>query len=212
MDDIKNFLYAWLGKQRKVPNYEFSQQNVKNRQRFKCECRTDGFDYVGIGNSTNKKDAQTNAALDFCQFLVRSGLINQNDLPKTQKTLPSTDSNPSSLPSGIIAPHQSMGLSFSENSQKEILAYKPGPSSTYMSHIKHFFAERKMLEDAEDSDVNAEIHGFWTLENAKSRLHQYLQINKIKSDYKYTSTGADNNRSFFAEMHFFDPKTNKNNY
>lgn len=62
---------------------------------------------------------------------------------------------------------------------------------------------------AEDSDVNAEIHGFWTLENAKSRLHQYLQTNRINLDYKYTSTGPENNRSFFAEMTIFVNQINK---
>jgi hypothetical protein len=35
-----------------------------------------------MGNSTSKKDAQANAALDFCQFLIRSGFLNKNDLPK----------------------------------------------------------------------------------------------------------------------------------
>ncbi len=42
----------------------------------------DGYDYIGIGNSTSKKDSQTNAALDFCQFLIRAGHLNQNDVPK----------------------------------------------------------------------------------------------------------------------------------
>ena len=38
MEDIKNFLYSWLGKKHKTPNYDFTQINVKNRQiRFKCE-------------------------------------------------------------------------------------------------------------------------------------------------------------------------------
>lgn len=36
---------------------------------------------MGAGNSTSKKEAQTNAALDFCQYLVRSGVIKQSDLP-----------------------------------------------------------------------------------------------------------------------------------
>ncbi len=43
--------------------------------------RVDGINYVGIGNSTSKKEAQTNCALDFCQYLVRTGSLNQNDLP-----------------------------------------------------------------------------------------------------------------------------------
>jgi len=87
--DIKDFLYAWLGKQNKAPSYEISQQGTKQRIRFKCEVRFNcltllkfcliyfflqlsvpSFSYTAIGNSTNKKDAQTNAAIDFCQYLV----------------------------------------------------------------------------------------------------------------------------------------------
>ena len=41
----------------------------------------DGFDYVGCGNSTSKKDAQTNAAKDFCQYLVREGKLNAAEVP-----------------------------------------------------------------------------------------------------------------------------------
>ena len=82
VDDIKQFLYSWLGKQRKTPNYDVQQVTSKNKMtRFKCEVRAEGFAYTGVGNSTSKKDAQSNAALDFCQFLVRSGMVNQNDLP-----------------------------------------------------------------------------------------------------------------------------------
>lgn len=36
--DIKQYLYAWLGKQKLVPEYEFSSGGgPKHRQRFKCE-------------------------------------------------------------------------------------------------------------------------------------------------------------------------------
>ena len=37
--------------------------------------------YVGAGNSTSKKDAQANAARDFCNFLVRTGEMKQEDIP-----------------------------------------------------------------------------------------------------------------------------------
>lgn len=47
---------------------------------------------------------------------------------------------------------------------------------------------------SEDVDFNADIHGNWTLENAKSRLHQFLQQNKIQTDYKYSMVGPDHNR------------------
>lgn len=41
MADIKNFLYAWLGKQKLTPTYEIKAAGNKNRQKFMCEvsCR-----------------------------------------------------------------------------------------------------------------------------------------------------------------------------
>lgn len=84
--------------------------------------------------------------------------------------------------------------------------------------------------------MNSEIHGFWTLENAKSKLHSFLQTNKINATYKFQSTGPDNqkllliifkicfklfwflsiliilNRSFFAEMGFYVTRINKSNF
>jgi ATP-dependent RNA helicase A len=69
-----------LGKNRKVsPNYEVRPAGPKHRQRFLCELRVAGFEYVAAGNSTNKKDAQSNAARDFVSFLIRQGFL-QNKL------------------------------------------------------------------------------------------------------------------------------------
>ena len=45
------------------------------------QCRIESFDYVGMGNSTNKKDAQSNSARDFIQFLVRAGRMKSEDVP-----------------------------------------------------------------------------------------------------------------------------------
>lgn len=42
------------------------------------------YNYVGVGNSTNKKDAQANAAKDFVQFLVRQGEVNPSEVPEFQ--------------------------------------------------------------------------------------------------------------------------------
>lgn len=41
--DIKSFLYAWLGRQNKIPSYEISQQGTKQKIRFKCEVKFDDF-------------------------------------------------------------------------------------------------------------------------------------------------------------------------
>lgn len=43
--------------------------------------RVDGFSYIGMGNSTNKKDAQANAARDFVNYLVRVGEMSASEVP-----------------------------------------------------------------------------------------------------------------------------------
>lgn len=53
----------------------------KHRLRFLCEVRVSGIPYTGAGNSTNKKDAEKNAARDFINFLVRTGELNASDVP-----------------------------------------------------------------------------------------------------------------------------------
>ena len=53
----------------------------KQAPRFLCEVRVPSYSYVGVGNSTTKKEAQFNAAKDFIQFLVRQGKIDEKDLP-----------------------------------------------------------------------------------------------------------------------------------
>lgn len=45
------------------------------------QVRVDGFNYIGMGNSTNKKDAQTNAARDFVSYLVRIGEMTAAEVP-----------------------------------------------------------------------------------------------------------------------------------
>lgn len=61
-------------------------------------------------------------------------------------------------------------------------------------------------DDAELLDVNAGIHGNWTIENAKSKLSQFLQMNKLQGDYKYSPIGPDHNRSFIAELTIYVKK------
>jgi len=57
---------------------------------------------------------------------------------------------------------------------------------------------------AEEADFTADLHGHWTLENAKSRLHQFLQTNRIKADYKYMPYGPDHSRFELKEPRLFD--------
>lgn len=41
----------------------------------------EGFNYTGMGNSTNKKDAQSNAARDFVNYLVRINEVKSEEVP-----------------------------------------------------------------------------------------------------------------------------------
>lgn len=156
-----------------------------------------GFDYVGAGNSTNKKDAQANASRDFINYLIRAGHVNPKDAPgdiagpSAPIPVDSINEPGSSAPARTVFQD---GLGPNDIGQ----AYRPcndrGQSNyTYIDRI----AEQKNVEEAEDLDVNASIHGNWTIENAKSKLHQFMQTNKINTDYKYTPVGPDHTRYKF---------------
>ncbi|ETN77797.1 hypothetical protein NECAME_10807, partial [Necator americanus] len=80
--DLKGFLYGWLGKNKiGAPQYTINAVTRGGTQRFRCELRVPGHSYVGLGNSLNKKDAGTNAAMDFCNYLVRQGLLKASEVP-----------------------------------------------------------------------------------------------------------------------------------
>jgi len=46
------------------------------------QCRILGLDYVGVGTSTNRKDAHTEAAKNMLEYLVYAGCINANEVPE----------------------------------------------------------------------------------------------------------------------------------
>ncbi|KAK4877656.1 hypothetical protein RN001_010162 [Aquatica leii] len=206
MSDIKSFLHQFCQKTKVEPQFEVRPTGPKHRQRFLCEVRVTGHSYVGAGNSTNKKDAQSNAARDFVSFLVRQGLINSNEVPTDLGLTGTTDNDavPGPPLSGSQRPVFKDGMG--PNSLGE--AYRPLPQqgqdeSDAQWHYMDRVQQQKRVEDAEDLDVNAQIHGNWTIENAKSKLHQFMQTNKINADYKYTPVGPDHTKSFVAEMNIF---------
>ncbi|KYN40307.1 Dosage compensation regulator [Trachymyrmex septentrionalis] len=200
MGDIKSFFHQWCAKNGKEPQFDVRPTGPKHRQRFLCELRIPGFDYVGAGNSTNKKDAQGNAARDYVNYLVRTNRVNSSDVPKDAGIPTMT---PDAIKNEVLTPIKSVfqgGMGPNDIGQ----AYRPynehGQSNyTYMDRL----ADQKKVEDAEDVDVNSGIHGNWTIENAKSKLHQFMQTNKINADYKYTPVGPDHTRSFMAEMSLY---------
>lgn len=190
----------------------------KHRQRFLCEVRVSSHTYVGAGNSTTKKAAEKNAAADFIQYLVRQGLVNSKDVPiDPDLGKPAAFDGPST--SGAPAPSQSnvfgQGMGPNELGQ----AYRPfnnsrgdgpGHSGGRGGHNQSYFSRANEQinkeDDAELLDVNAAIHGNWTIENAKSKLSQFLQMNKLQGDYKYTPIGPDHSRSFIAELTIYVKK------
>lgn len=147
---------------------------------------------MGAGNSTNKKDAQGNAAKDYVNYLVRAGHVNADDVPKDTGFIQLQDVIPIKLES--TSPIRSVfqdGMGPNDIGQAYRAYNEHGQSNyTYIDRI----ADQKKVEDAEDVDVNSGIHGNWTIENAKSKLHQFMQTNKINADYKYTPLGPDHTR------------------
>ncbi|GFY54117.1 ATP-dependent RNA helicase A, partial [Trichonephila inaurata madagascariensis] len=201
-DVTKSFLYAWCGKNKVTPCYEVRGVGNKQRQRFLCEVTVQGYDYVGVGNSTNKKDAQTNAARDFLLYLVRAGKISQSEVPVELPVAVQTENQePSELPAGgPLAPHIQLKSSDPNYPIKD--NYTPCNQGSVPNYVQRVEDQKKM-EEAEDLDINSGIHGNWTLDNAKSRLHQFLQCNKLNQEYKYSIVGPDHNRSYLCEMNVY---------
>ncbi|XP_077188724.1 ATP-dependent RNA helicase A isoform X1 [Paroedura picta] len=224
MGDVKNFLYAWCGKRKVTPAYEIRAVGNKNRQKFMCEVRVTGFNYTGMGNSTNKKDAQTNAARDFLNYLVRVNEIKSEEIPAfgagavgapgggTTEAGEGGDGTDAPLggppPPHIIAKSE---MDDGSSSLDGCSPYGPGNSSyggaqwDRGANLKDYYSRKEEQEaqatlESEEVDLNAGLHGNWTLENAKARLNQFFQKEKIQGQYKYTQVGPDHNRSFIAEM------------
>lgn len=62
--------------------------------------------------------------------------------------------------------------------------------------------EQARVEEAESLDVNAAIHGNWTVENAKTKLNMYMQSNRITGEYKYSAVGPDHMRFVNYEINY----------
>uniref|UniRef100_A0A8C2EEP5 RNA helicase n=1 Tax=Cyprinus carpio TaxID=7962 RepID=A0A8C2EEP5_CYPCA len=205
MTDIKSILYAWCGKKKLTPSYDIRAAGNKNRQKFLCEVRVESYSYIGMGNSANKKDAQSNAARDFVNYLVRMKEMSPGEVPALGVSITSMFSSGGfgNLPSNCpLPPHLAVkkesdsGLGYSGfgNAQWERGA-----------NIQEYYSKRdeqdaKATLESEEVDLNAGLHGNWTLDNAKARLNQFFQKEKNQTDYKYSQVGPDHNRSFIAEM------------
>lgn len=101
MTDCKCFLYAWLGKRKILPDYRYKPPPTEwktHNSSFEFTVTAAGYDYTGLGKGKNKKIAQTNAAFDFCQYLIKYGHLSRSDLPHNIRNklyeYPSTEKSP----------------------------------------------------------------------------------------------------------------------
>lgn len=175
-----------------------------------CEVRVEGYNYIGMGNSTNKKDAQSNAARDFVNYLVRTNEVKSEEVPSSGEALllpPLTDTTDTTAATGEgfpatrggpLPPH--LALKTENNSGVGAsCGGAPGPTWDRGANLKDYYSRKEEQEvqatlESEEVDLNAGLHGNWTLENAKARLNQYFQKEKIQGEYKYTQVGPDHNR------------------
>ncbi|CAI6371263.1 unnamed protein product [Macrosiphum euphorbiae] len=77
----KAFLQEWCAKNNLELQFEAMQSGTKLRPQFKFEITLTGHNYIGMGNSTNIKNAQENAFYDFLLYLTREGFVSTDSLP-----------------------------------------------------------------------------------------------------------------------------------
>ncbi|VDO94441.1 unnamed protein product [Heligmosomoides polygyrus] len=191
--DLKGFLYGWLGKQKiGAPVYNITTVTRGGTQRFKCELRVPGHSYVGMGNSLNKKDAGTNAAMDFCNYLVRQGLLKASEVPALEVFF------------GISSSYSPFLLRLIGSNLPQ---WERAPQS---EHDKYVTQKAEEMAQSESVDLKAEIHGGWTMENSKKALNEFLQkMRQPPIAYNTQLKEANNCRTYVAEATVFVPQLRK---
>ncbi|NWH87179.1 DHX9 helicase, partial [Aegithalos caudatus] len=173
------------------------------------QVRVEGFNYVGMGNSTNKKDAQSNAARDFINFLVRVNEMKKDEVPAFGPAAGDIPTGGQEAARGVTGSSSAVGGPLPPHLllKSEVAPENCGSHGAQWdrgANLQDYYSrkEEKELQETSESevDLNADLHGGWTLENAKARLNQFFQKEKIQEDYKYIEMGPDHNRSFNAEM------------
>jgi len=79
--EIKSFLYSWCGMRKLKPNYEMVHKGIQPDVYFECTLTVPGIDHSVFMTAHNKKDAQSRACWDFCDYLVKVGKISEKELP-----------------------------------------------------------------------------------------------------------------------------------
>lgn len=121
--------------------------------------------------------------------MLRQGLVSAAEVPgmESEQVLDIQGVSHTDLPPLV---QQRSVFTEGENPSRIGQAYRPVGNSDDKWKIEN----QQHMEEAENLDMNAQIHGNWTIENAKSKLHQFMQVNKINTDYKYSVVGPDHVR------------------
>ncbi|CAK8686448.1 unnamed protein product [Clavelina lepadiformis] len=107
--EIKAYLYAWCGQRKLKPQYEVTTEGQPPKKvLFGCKLVITGLDYVAQVEASNKKDAQSKAAWDFCENLVKTGYMKASELPpKPDEPTPKTTTGETSRQVGSLPPETS---------------------------------------------------------------------------------------------------------
>eukprot|EP00102_Acyrthosiphon_pisum_P022829 XP_016660039.1 PREDICTED: dosage compensation regulator-like isoform X3 [Acyrthosiphon pisum] len=208
MANPKAYLHEWCAKNNLELQFETKQAGSNCKPRlFICEVTVTGHNYIGVGNSTNKKLAQANASKDYLLYLTKEGLISIDTY-----FLPSNCiSGPASNDLMVNASQKLMNVPpksvYQDHETPKMLGESYRPVGKANFQFNDFLNDENNVEEAEHLDVNAAVHGGWTIDNAKSRLNQFIQSNKLKNtDYKYSFIG----KSHVAELSIYIAKLGRN--
>lgn len=80
----KAWLYAWLGFRHIRPTYTHETIGQRPDQHFKCSLTADGFDKVAQGVAQSKKEAQTEAAWNFIDWLGETEKLMSHEIEHVQ--------------------------------------------------------------------------------------------------------------------------------
>jgi ATP-dependent RNA helicase A len=172
-EDIKTTLYALLGKKKLgCPTYDCKEERRGKITRFKCELRVPNMNYVGLGCSTNKKNAMSNAARDFGMFMIREHLCVASELPNLLEDDIEMNAPPDANLWGGPQPSlfdvkEPFTLVDSANPYGNVNAPRMAMHRTKTEHDEYIEQKAAEVAQSEAVDMGSQIHGGWSMENCK---------------------------------------------
>lgn len=79
--EIKAYIYAWCNQFKKKPEYSYETIGSFPKVTYKCTISVPGF-ASNTQEARSKKDAQTLAAWEFSETLIKMGKVGRGDLPQ----------------------------------------------------------------------------------------------------------------------------------